>query len=497
MAAPATSGTRRGSGTAHVLPMPTGVGAALGGGTIVVSAIIGAIADQADDAARLLGQLVIGLAGVGIGIALIRLQRARGHVTAAMAMAMIVSGWLGLTVLAFFGLWASGHMESVGDAAFEAVSATTTSGFTTILTPEDLPHYVRLQRVLFQWAAGLGVLTVAMGVLPVAVAGAELTTVRPLRGRQDLVTSARSGLGKILGLYLLLTVSLMAGYALFGMPVFDSISYALSTASTGGMANHADSIGAFDSAGIELVATAGMMAAGGNLAIVWWAFNGAWGSVWRSTELRLYASLLGLGVIGVWIGSSGLSLLDSAFAIASMSSTTGLRSADWAATGAFPSMVLLAAAGIGAMSGSVGSGFRLARTARVALEVRRGLRRLLKPRRVGVIRIDGRAVDEESLARTYGYLWMHLFTLAAIAISINTTRLDVVGTLTITLSMVSNVGVYVQDGSIRSVVDLGGWSELIGGIAMMLGRLSVYPVLITVAGVWRFLARIDRPRRIR
>lgn len=497
MTGAATTTARRRSGTAHVLPMPAGVGFALGGGTVVVSAIVGAIADQADDAARLLVQLVIGLTGIGIGIGLMRLQRARGHVTAAMAMAMIVAGWLGLTVVAFLGMLASGQMESVGDAAFEAVSATTTSGFTTILAPEELPHYLQLQRVLFQWAAGLGVLAVAMGVLPVAVAGAELTTVRPLRGKQDLVTSARSGLGKILGLYLLLTASLLGGYLLFGMPVFDSISYALSTASTGGMANHANSIGAFDSAGIELVATAGMMAAGGNLAIVWWAFNGAWGSVWRSTELRLYVSLLGLGVLGVWIGSGSLGLLDSAFAVASMSSTTGLRSADWAATGSFPTMVLLAAAGIGAMSGSVGSGFRLARTARVALEVRRGLRRLLKPSRIGVIRIDGRAVDEDSLARTYGYLWMHLFTLAAIAIFINTTRLDVIGTLTISLSMVSNVGVYVQDGSVQSVVDLGGWSELIGGIAMVLGRLSIYPVLITVAGVWRLVSRLDRPRRIR
>jgi len=289
----------------------------------------------------------------------------------------------------------------------------------------------------------------------------------------------------------------MVGYAIFGMSPFDSLSYALSTASTGGMANHADSLGSFDSNGIEAVATAGMMAAGANLAIVWWAFNGAWGSVWRSTELRLYASLLLLGVGGVWVGSDGLGLLDSAFAVTSMSSTTGLRSADWAATGAFPTMLLLAAAGIGAMSGSVGSGFRLARTARIALEVRRGLRRLVKPSRVGVIRIDGRAVTEDSLARTYGYLWMHAFTLAAIAILINTTRLDVVGTLTITLSMVSNVGVYVQDGSIQSVVDLGGWSELIGSVAMLLGRLSIYPVLITAAGAWRFFTRFHLRRRVR
>lgn len=103
--------------------------------------------------------------------------------------------------------------------------------------------------------------------------------------------------------------------------------------------------------------------------------------------------------------------------------------------------------------------------------------------------MDGRAVSEDSLTRTHGYLWMHLFTLAAIAILLNPSNLDVMGALSITLAMVSNVGVYVDADSIESYVDLRGFSELIGALAMVLGRLSIYPVLITVAGFWRWLVR--------
>jgi len=492
MATVTRTGVRRVAGTSGVLPMPTGVGIMLGAATVLLSAAVGGILDGEDRAGRLLGQIALGVVALAAGAGLTRLQKRDRHVTASMAMSMVVFGWVGLTVVAVLALWFGGAVGGFGPAAFEAVSATTTTGLTTVAEPEALPHFVQFQRVMLQWAAGLGVLAVAMGVLPVAVAGAELVTARPLQGRKQLVTNARSGLGKILMLYLLLTCSLFIGYALFGMSIFDAACYSLSTASTGGMANHAASIGAFDSAGIELVAALGMMAAGANLTIVWWAFRGAWGSVWRSTELRMYAALLVLGVFGIWLLGDGLGFGDSAFAIASMSSTTGLRSANWAAAGPFVSMVLLTAAGIGAMAGSVGSGFRLARTARIALEVRRGLRALVKPHRLGVIRIDGRAVDEDSLARTHGYLWMHLFTLAGLAVLINSTAIDVVGKLTITLTMVSNVGVFIDGDSISAVVDLGGWSELIGGFAMVLGRLSIYPVLITITGIWRYLRRIPR-----
>ncbi len=492
MATVAGTGVRRAAGTSGVLPMPTGVGIVLGAATVLVSATVGTMLDGESQSGRLLGQFALGAAALIVGAGLIRLQKQDRHITASMAMSMVVFGWLGLTVVGVLGLWFAGSVGGFGPAAFEAVSATTTTGLTTVAEPEALPHFVQFQRVLLQWAAGLGVLAVAMGVLPVAVAGAELVTARPLRGRKQLVTNARSGLGKILLLYLLLTCSLFVGYSLFGMNGFDAASYSLSTASTGGMANHAASIGAFDSAGIELVATLGMMAAGANLTIVWWAFRGAWGSVWRSTELRMYAVLLGISVPAVWLFGDGLGFGDSAFALASMSSTTGLRSANWAAAGPFVAMVLLTAAGIGAMAGSVGSGFRGARTARIALEVRRGLRRLVKPHRVGVIRIDGQAVDEASLDRTFGYLWMHLFTLAGLAVMINATDIDVVGKLTITLTMVSNVGVFIDGDSISAVVDLGGWSETVGGFAMVLGRLSIYPVLITITGLWRFLRRLPR-----
>ena len=476
-------------GTISAIPLPFGVGLLLGGAATLWSVAATALTSSTGGDGDLSSTLLVAIISITLGLGLIRL-RPSVRKSPPVAMAMLVAGWVGIAVSGLMAMIISGAFDGAGDALFETVSATTTTGFTTVADPQTLPQSVRMLRVSLQWVSGLGVLVVGMGVLPVAVSGAELTAARPLLRSKRIVTSAVGSFRNIIALYSLLTTVLMVGYFALGMSTFDAMSYALSTASTGGMANHAASIGHFESAPIEWLATAGMIAAGGNLMIVWWVMRGAIGSAWRSTELRLYASLLALGSVVVWMGNGGLSIRDAAFSVSSMLSTTGFRAANWADGGSFVEAILLVGVGIGAMSGSVGSGVRLARVARVALEVRRGLLHLLYPNRVEVVRMDGHAVDEDSLQYSYGFLWMHLITLGSMAALVNVARFDVVGTLTFTLSAVSNVGVMIEGETITSYVAISGWSQLIASIGMVLGRLSIYPVLITLAGLFRWFGRL-------
>jgi trk system potassium uptake protein TrkH len=484
---------RRSAGTTHVLPLPFGVGLGAGGVCVTLSAAVGLIGDGDNFAQTRVAELILGITAILIGFAISRLQSNQA-ITRTAAMSMFVVGWVGMNAVAVASFWLSGELGSPLDAVFEAVSASTTTGFTTVAEPESLSYSLRFLRVSMPWATGLGVLLVSMGVLPAAVAGAELLPERQLLGRRQLVTTVRTAVRNILALYLLLTISLGIAYLAAGMDLFDGISYALSTASTGGMANHADSIGYFDSTVIEWIATAGMVAAGGNLLVVWWAFRGRFESVWKSTELRLYTSLLVIGFVVVRFGGSGLGSSDSALAIASMLSTTGFRSANWAAGTELTRAVLLVAAGIGAMSGSLGSGFRQARVARIALEVRRSLQHLLSPHRVSILRIDGVAVKEGSLEMTYGYLWMHGFTLAGVSVLLYAPDFDIIATLSFALGLVSNVGVFVNGDQLQTHVILSGWTELVASLGMLLGRLSIYPVLLTMTGLGRWASRL-RPRR--
>lgn len=485
--------SKKRDGTLALLPLPTGVGLAAGGACALAAGIVGLILDPDRFNFDRVGELVLGLAAMAIGVTLARAQPA-GAVSRAKAMAMFVAGWTAMTMVAVVVFLVAGEVDSPLDAVFEAVSASTTTGFTTVADPAQLSHSFRFLRVILPWTTGLGVLMVAMGVLPgAAIGGAELLPKRQLGRERQLVTTVPVAILNILGMYLLLTVLLLIGFGIAGMDAFDAVTYALSTASTGGMANHADSLGHFDSAAVEWVAAAGMAAAGGNLLVVWWALRGRLEAVWRSTELRLYVLVIAVGFFIV-LGGSELGASDAAVAITSMVSTTGLTSANWGAAASFVQAALLVATGIGAMSGSVGSGFRQARVARIALEVRRSLRKLLDPHRVGIVRVDGESVKEESLALTVSYLWMHAFTLAGLALLIYTPDLDLIATLSMVLSIVSNTGIVLDGDQVGNFVSLSGWSEIVAAIGMLLGRLSIYPVLITIAGLGRWLARL-RPHR--
>jgi trk system potassium uptake protein TrkH len=404
-------------------------------------------------------------------------------------MSMLVAGWVGITLVGLTAFFISGEFSGWSDAVFEAVSATTTTGFTTAESPESLTFGIRFLRVALQWTTGAGVLIASLGVLPVAIAGAELTPHKPLETSKRLVRGLWSGTRRIFGLYLLLSGSLVIGFLLAGLSIFDSISYAMSVSSTGGFANHADSIGHFDDQAVTVVAMLGMFAAGANLAVVWWAFRGAYSSVWRSTELRLYVILSFLGFLVVWASSGDLGVVDSGFAVASVVSTTGLRSANWAASNDLVVLVLIVGAGIGSMSASVGSGFRMARVARIAIELRRSLRRLLYPHRVEVIRLDGVAIDEASLDRTITFMWMHLLALGATALFLNATSYDLLGTLTMAVGLISNVGLVVDGAEISNFVELSDSSRAVAAFFMVLGRLSIYPVLLTIGGIVRWVGR--------
>ena len=483
-------------GTARMLPMPFGVGLVAGGITVTLAAVVGVLGDDDSFVSARIFETALGLASIIVGLSIIRLQPKDVRITRVGAMSMFVAGWVAFTGVAIASFLVSGELGSLPNVIFEAVSASTTTGFTTVEDPQRLSFALRFLRAAMPWVTGFGVLLVAMGVLPAAIAGAELLPERPLRGRSKIASTSLVAFRNTLSLYTLLTLALFIGFAAAGMRLFDALTYALSTASTGGMANHADSLAYFDSAAIEWIAAVGMAAAGGNLLVVWWAVKGRFDSVWKSTELRLYVSLLVIGFTAVRFGGSGLSSSDSAVAITSMLSTTGLRSANWAAGSEFARSVLLVAAGIGAMSGSVGSGFRQARVARIALEVRRSLQNLLSPTRTSVIRVDGVAVDERSLQLTYGYLWMHAFTLASLSVLLFAPGFDLVATLSFAIGLVSNVGVVVTGDQLSQHVELSTWTSIVASLAMLLGRLSIYPVLLTIAGLFRWFARFKPHRAI-
>lgn len=161
------------AGTATTIPLPFGIGLLLGGSVSILAACVGFIEDSTGSGPQW-GALGVGLFAIALGWAFTRF-RFRGRILPATAMSMLVATWLGLSVVGLLAFIVSGEFGGAGDALFETVSATTTTGFTTVNDPQLLPPTVRMLRVGLQWATGLGVLAAGMGLLPAAVSGVELT----------------------------------------------------------------------------------------------------------------------------------------------------------------------------------------------------------------------------------------------------------------------------------------------------------------------------------
>ena len=291
----------------------------------------------------------------------------------------------------------------------------------------------------------------------------------------------------------MLTVAGVVLYLIGGMGPFDAITYSATTISTGGFANHAGSFGHFRSATVEWAGFGGMVLGGANMALLFRGLRrGSPSPLWRSFELRAYASVIVVGgaVIALTTvpdgGLSHESVRRAYFHVASATSTTGHFVSGWGSWEVGPQVLLLAIMGVGAMSGSAGGGFRLVRALALVGYLRRELVLQLHPRAVTPVRVGRRPLSDALVARMIGYQAQYLLVAATGAIVVGAVGAELVTSLSVAISAVANVGPALGD----LVPGAGGVLVLTRPARatlmplMLLGRLEIAPVLVgaTLAG---------------
>ncbi len=277
------------------------------------------------------------------------------------------------------------------------------------------------------------------------------------------------------------------------MGPFDAVTYALTTISTGGFENHAGSFAFFDSAIVEWVAVGGMALAGLNIALVAALLRGDIGPLRRSMELRAYFVLLLGGTAVVFsqlIGDLSQpwaeTLRQSAFSVTSVVSTTGASVADWGGWPFGPQVILLMLMGVGSMSGSTGSGFRIIRAMALLGYVRRELLRQIQPRSVVVVKVGRETLDEALVSRLIGYqiLWVVVAGFAAIGVAIF--DVDLVSSLSVAVSALANVGPGLGDVSPSAgATGLTAGARMVLVPVMLLGRLEISPLVVGILVLFR------------
>ena len=385
------------------------------------------------------------------------------------------------------------------DAAFlEAVSGLTTTSMTG-LSPETLGTSILFFRSISQWVGGFGALLLVFVALPSAGRTDEFDI---SFARTFTTNSLSQTLRRIAGVYGTLTLLICIGFLLAGMSFFESVCHSFSTVSTGGFSTKNSSIAGFESEAIEWVAASGMTVSGVSFIIWWWMYQKKFTSVRESSEFRVHIglALISIAAFTFWlrnIGNFSEALRDSYFLSASLLSTTGFTSMDWAFSSGMACVVLLLL-GTGAMAGSAGGGYGSGRVLQHIRFVRRELTVQYKPNAVRVVKVSGNVIDERSLLRLQGFtaIFILLVTIGAFLVSISEQGYSTLESLSLSLSALATAGPSLLGGTGSQIADFNTTGNIAVSFLMIIGRLSIFPIAYLGLSLFRTI-REGPMRRLR
>lgn len=422
--------------------------------------------------------LVIGGVVLGIGVT----GRRRYVRSREAAVSRVVSGlaatWGVMVLVGAFVYVLTGTTARVDEALFESAAGFSTVALTT-LEPESLSLPIALFRGATQWIGGLlGVLT-AVVALPRTMKGRVQIPRGEGRRADRLVPTVEVGRRRVFRIYAALTVTCGLAYLATGMAPRGAAIHAMTTVSTGGFSDNADSF-VSETVGSRSVATVFMLLAGMSFFAMFWLLRGKARRFVHSPELRLYLAIVTGVTALLLVDVDGLSLSEALFTAASASSTTGLSVTDWSVFPPAALSVLLVSVATGAMGASAGSGLGVIRVWLLVLSAMREVRRQLEPRAVTTVSHRGRRVEADELDQLTGYQIAHFGLCAIGAFLLTLGGRELADSLWVAISVVSTWGPSPGTGPFGDATGLGSYGRLVLIPGMLAGRLSILPLILAV-----------------
>jgi len=403
--------------------------------------------------------------------------------------------WLALTGFAALP-FAFGELDmSYTDAFFEAMSGLTTTGATVITNLDGAPPGILLWRALLQWFGGIGIIVMAISVLPMLnIGGMQLFRLESSDTSEKILPRTAQIAGSITRLYFGITLACMLSYLAAGMEVFDSIAHAMTTIATGGFSTRNDSLGAFG-APVAMVAIFFMLVSAVPFVAYLQLVNRKFDKFVRDEQIRTFF-LLALAAAGMmWIyqlamtgDSAGAALLSAAFNTTSILTGTGYATADYSAWGPFAISMFFILTFIGGCAGSTACGLKIFRLQVVVKAGWRYIRQLTRPNGVFVIRYNGRLLDDEVANSVVAFVLIFILTFSAVATSLSLMGLDPLTALSAAAAAIANVGPGLgpEIGPSGTYAGLPNQAKWVLAFGMLLGRLEFLTVLVLFApSFWR------------
>ncbi|MGR8918538.1 MAG: TrkH family potassium uptake protein [Gammaproteobacteria bacterium] len=439
------------------------------------------------------------VASLAAGLALwIPVRRVEGDLRLRDGFLVVVLFWLVLGLSGSLPLMISEQPAmSAVDAIFESMSGLTTTGATVIVGIDELPDSILFYRQLLQWLGGMGIIVLAVAILPMlGVGGMQLYRAETPGPMKDAKLAPRiAETAKTLWyIYLSLTVVCAIGYYLGGMSLFDAIGHSFATVAIGGFSTHDASMGYFDNPTIELIAVVFMFLAGINFSLHFlaWRYRNA-KPYFYDSEFRMYVALL-LAVfvicaVGLALGPDhrgfGDSLRESLFQTVSVGTTTGFTTANYQTWPGFLPVILLFLSFVGGCAGSTGGGIKVIRALLLYKQGVREIRRLIHPNAIITIRMGGRAVSDRVVDAVWGFFATYVAVFAFLLLALMATGLDQVTAFSAVAACLNNLGPGLGDVSYH-YGDISATAKTLLCLAMLLGRLEIFTLLVLFTpSFWR------------
>lgn len=408
----------------------------------------------------------------------------------------VAAVWIVGSLLGAMPFWLSDNILHPVDAWFETVSGFTTTGASILTNIEALPRSLLLWRSLTHWLGGLGIVVMVLAVLPsFGIGGLFLfkgeAGLTPERFTPRLIHTARI----LLGIYTALTVLEIVLLLLCGMSLFDAVTHTFGTVATGGFSPRNASVAAYHSLPVELVIMVFMILGATNFALYYRVLTGRRRAAWRNTEWRVFMGLLSLATLLIAgnILAAGLyhsvpqALRDAAFQTVSIATTTGFATADFAAWPAFSQTLLLLLMFTGGCLGSTSGALRLERLIVLGKLIAQRLRRIVRPRQVEVLKVDGTPVENETLHYVATYFALYLAIVVVASLVLTLFDLDLLTSISAVATTLGGVGPGLNlVGPMRNFAALPVLAKLVLIGCMLVGRLELYTLLVLcLPAFWR------------
>ena len=402
--------------------------------------------------------------------------------------------WLSIAIFGSLPFIFSSENFSITNAFFESMSGITTTGSTIISNLESMPKAILLWRAILQWLGGIGVIVMAITLMPIMnVGGMQLFKISNNDSSEKILPKSKEIALRLIYIYLALTIMCALSYKFLGMSIFDSLTHSMTTIATGGFSNYNQSIGFFDSFSIEISAMIFIIL--GSLPFIAYIkfISGNKKIFFSDIQIKSFIKIIFLSVIILSIyltfyNSTQLNFRSIFFNVISILTGTGYVSAQFDNWGGFSLILFLSLMFIGGCAGSTTCGIKIFRIQILYSFILNQLRKIIYPKGVFVLKYNENPIDNKFIASIISFIYMYLVVFFVIAALLSLTGLDFITAISGAATSISNVGPGLgstigPNGNFSSLPEISKWVLSLG---MILGRLELFAILVLfLPSFWR------------